>query len=649
MRNPEPTKLSNRQLVHHRSGVRVQSATTASFAPVVHTLVGLVVVMLLISGCVVGPDFSQPPPQNLQLDYLAKAGTVGSETTGALDQWWRTLNDPALDALLQSAQSENLTLREAYERIVEARANLRLQGGQLRPNGNLESSYSFEKNSPNSRPFVGSNGDPFNLFNLGIDTTWEIDLFGRIARTIEAADAELQFQENEYEAVRQTLFADIVSSYLRLRTLQTQMMLLEEGLQIQAQTESLVSDRLEAGVSTKLDQSQTVSFKFRTLTLLASLRQQLDVEFNQLSLLLGQSPNIQLKEYLGVAPLPAMPPIPDVGFPADLLRRRPDVRREEMAVRAASALIGVAEADLYPQLTLLGNVNLSAQTVSSLFETDGLEFSVGPSFQWNIFHFGRIFDNIEVQQASFRQSIARYQNQALIAVREVEDALANHTGFRVQWLTLKQAIEADENAVKLSLERYRAGKANFQRVVDAQQQLVNDQQQFFQMQLLATTQLVRLFKAAGGDWGIGTVNSGCFECGPVVGGHSYIVDANSFPVSHGNAQIFVEADPVPQSVFQQTPTPAQQYAEPFQPTLQQFPAAEHLQPTMIQPPNAESGQPSLFQPPAVESIPDSVPFPLLGNVPAIPTATANNGNQVRQATHVDNKAESDSLFSKLYR
>ena len=634
-----------------------------------------------------GPDFSQPPPQNLQLDYLAKAGATVSET-GPLDQWWRTLNDPALNSLLQSAQAENLTLREAYERIVEARANLRLQGGQLRPNGNLESAYSFEKNSPNSRPFVGSNGDPFNLFDLGIDTTWEIDLFGRIARTIEAADAELQFQENEYEAIRQTLFADIVSSYLRVRTLQTQMMLLEEGLQIQARTEALVSDRLEAGVSTKLDQSQTVSFKFRTLSLLASLRQQLDVEFNQLSLLLGQSPNMQLKDYLGVASLPAMPPIPAVGFPTDLLRRRPDIRREEMAVRAASALIGVAEADLYPQLTLLGNVTLSAQTVSSLFETDGLEFSVGPSFQWNIFHFGRIFDNIEVQQASYRQSIARYQNQALIAVREVEDALTNHTGFRVQWLTLKQAIEADENAVQLSLERYRAGKANFQRVVDAQQQLLNDQQQFFEMQLLATTQLVRLFKAAGGDWGIGTgASGGCYDCGEIVSGHivngpvvhspivngpvvngpvvhgpvvdgpivhgpnvsgqNYIVNSNSFPVPNANHPVFVEPQQaVPQSVFQPASAPVEQYTEPYQPSQNQYKSPE---PTTIQLPNTESIQPTSIQPPAVESIPDSVPFPTLGKAPAIPTGTATNRSKVRQATHVDSKGESDRLFSKLYR
>jgi len=424
--------------------------------------------LLAFPGCVVGPDFSAPPAPHLQLDYLAKQQSQTSHLpTMALSQWWNSFGDQTLDELLNRAQAQNLTLREASERVVEARANFRLQGGQLKPNVNSVNEYAYEKRSPNSRPFVGTAGDPFNLLTLGFETSWEIDLFGRIARTIEAADAEVHFQEADAESIRQTLFADIVASYLQIRLLQTQLALLEQNLMVQQHTEQLVSSRTEAGVSTELDKSQTASFGFRTETLFASLKQQLQLEFNNLSLLMGQSPDFVLKDFVGIKPLPPAPSIPDVGFPADLLRRRPDLARQEMAVRAASAQIGVAEADLYPSLTLLGDVAVSSTTLSSLFETDGLEFSVGPSFSWNIIHFGRIFDNIEIRESQFRQAIAAYQQTALVAVREVEDAIVNHQGFLEQHQVLLRAIEADEDAVYLSLQRYKAGKANFQRVIDA--------------------------------------------------------------------------------------------------------------------------------------------------------------------------------------
>ena len=465
---------------------------------------------MVAPGCIVGPDFYQPASPNLQLDFLAKQHSDSSASVG-LGQWWQSFGDQTLNGLLERAQIQNLTLREAYERVVEARANFRLQGGQLKPNGNLFAAYSYNKNSPNSRPFISEtslNGEPFNLFDLGGDATWEIDLFGRIARQLEAADAEMKFQENDFETIRQTLFSDIVSSYLRIRLLQSQLGLTEQSLAIQQQTDVLVSERLEAGVSTQLDKSQTESFQHRTSASYIALKQQLELEFNNLSALMGQVPDSVLRDYVGIMPLPAMPPVPDVGLPADLLRRRPDVARQEMAVKAASAQIGVAEADLYPQLTLLGTIGVSATSPSGLFENDGFEFDFAPSFQWNLLHFGRIHDNIDIQEARFRQTIASYQQSVLNAVREVEDSIVNHQGSLEQSRTLELAIMADEKAVELSLERYRAGKANFQRVVDAQQQLLQDQQNSFIAKTEAIIQLVRLYKAAGGDWAVGAPSFG---------------------------------------------------------------------------------------------------------------------------------------------
>jgi len=468
----------------------------------------LLLLLLQAIGCTVGPDFTTPTPPILQSDFAAKQNFHLAEIE--LDQWWQAFNDPKLNELLIRAQAQNLPLREAYERIVEARANLRLQGGQSKPN---------DKRSPNSRPFVGSNGDPFNLFDLGFDASWELDLFGRLKRTIEAAEAEVELQTSDYEFIRQTLMADIVNNYLRIRLLQSQAQLAEESLVIQAETSVLVSGRRQAGVSTELDQKQTDSFRFRTEALLASLRRQIEVEFNQLGILMGKSPDLDLRHFVSIMPVPEIPPVPAAGLPADLLRRRPDLWREEWAVKAAGAQIGIAEADLYPQLSLLGTITVSAQNVSGLFETNGLEFSVGPSFSWNILHFNRITNNIEIQQSIMRQALIRYQDTALNAVREVEDALVNHQGYLEQWQAFNKAIANDKRAVALSLERYRAGKTNFQRVLDAQQQLLDDRSQSFDAQAQAIIQLVRLYRASGGSW-------------PTGGGVNYIQLSGQPVVSH---------------------------------------------------------------------------------------------------------------------
>lgn len=488
---------SLRRLLRWRTCVKLQKR---SFRTVFLSL--FVLLFTQLTGCIVGPDYAQPGLPGLADDFFAKRA-VSSSGSIALSQWWQSFNDPTLDSLLQEAQSQNLTLQESYERIVEARANLRLQGGQLEPNGNLISEYSYRKNSQNARQFVGPDADPFNLFTLGADVSWELDLFGKIRRSIEAADAELAFEQEDYRSVRQTLFADIVSSYLNIRLLQSQVGLIERSLSLQNETVMLVSQRMQAGVTTELDRTQTESFQHRTTALLASIRQQVEIEFNNLGVLLGRAPDSSLREFVGMQPLPAIPPIPHMGLPAELLRRRPDVIRQEMAVRAASARIGIAEADLYPQLSLLGTIAVRATNVSGLFETGGLDFDVGPSFSWNILHFGRIFDNIAIQQSLFRQSIARYQDTVLSAVREVEDAIINHQGNLEQFESLNRAAIADEKSVQLSLERYRAGKANFQRVLDAQQQLLDDQRQGFMVQAAAITQLVRLYKAVGGSWELG--------------------------------------------------------------------------------------------------------------------------------------------------
>ena len=210
---------------------------------------------------------------------------------------------------------------------------------------------------------------------------------------------------------------------------------------------------------------------------------------------------------LGEAEVPQPPPLPESGFPADLIRRRPDVQRDERAVAEASALIGVAEADLYPQLTLIGNIGVGAQGISSLFQTDSFLFDAGPSLTWNIFNFGRVQANIEVQESRARQAYFRYQQTALQAVREVEDTIAQHMGFQNQWLQFQSAVTADMRAAELAFDRYKVGKINFQRLLDTQQQLLQDQQQMVLAQANTVDQVVRMYQALGGAWQ--TAGCGC--------------------------------------------------------------------------------------------------------------------------------------------
>lgn len=490
--------------------------------------VTLVAILISFNGCTVGPDYGAVSSSRIS-DHFS-ASHVNSQFVGAptgeipVEQWWQSFADPILNDLVSRAMHQSLDLQGAYERIVEARANFHLQTGQLLPDGSTNSGYEYLKRSPNARPFVGSNGDPFNLFTQGLSVAWELDLFGRIKRSIEAAEASVELQEFDLESIRQVLVADIASSYLRVRLLQQQISLTQQSIGLQSQTVDMIEKRTTAGASTELDRAQTKSFLRRSEALLASLEQQLVVEFNQLSLLLGESPGEQIIQLVGVQSLPHIPMIPATGIPADLLRRRPDVRREERAVAAASARIGIAEADLYPRLSLLGDISLSAMSPSQLFQTDSLAFSLGPSFSWNILHFGRIFSNIEIFESQFRQALIAYEQTVLQAVREVEDGLTQHRGAYQQWNSFSAAIEEDKLAVELSLARYEVGKVNFQRVLDAQQQLLLDQQQQATQQAAAIEQLIRTHKALGGGWQAASPSScaagGCSTCGCSSGGCS---------------------------------------------------------------------------------------------------------------------------------
>ena len=508
------------------SNAKIQSTLGTSF------LLGLATFLVFLSGCkLVGPEFVQPDVPTLSQQY--QASELQQQPSVELDSWWRSFADPTLERLVSQALQNNLTVQVAAERIIEARANVSLNGGNLAPNVTSQTGYEYLKRSPNARPFVGQNGNPFQLFTSGLDSVWEIDLFGRLERAIQASEAELVAQEYSLQDVQQTLVADVGTSYLSIRLIQNQIQTIDQSLMLQEETNRIISSRADVGVGTKLDAEQTKAFLHRSRADKAILELQLDCEFNRLSILLGESPAPMIREFVGLGPIPETPYVPETGIPTDLIRRRPDIRQAEAEVGAATALIGVAKADLYPTLTLLGSISLSAQDVSSLFQTDSLAFNVGPSFTWNILHFGRICDNIEIHESRLRQTAISYRSTVLTAVKEVEDAMAKYDGFRKQLVSLENALQSDAIAVELSLQRYQIGKANFQRVIDSQLQLLQDSQATAAARANANIQLVRLYRAIGGGWpghAGGQASLGCAEC---AAGHADVGGINNQTLQHG--------------------------------------------------------------------------------------------------------------------
>ncbi|MEL7500488.1 MAG: efflux transporter outer membrane subunit [Planctomycetota bacterium] len=490
-----PLPLS--QDARNRDNRTVQRRKFASIFPLA-ILATLAVISL--SGCrLVGPDFDGAPIPNLEAEFQAAPVMHALPQADPVD-FWASFSDPTLDQLVGQALANNLSVKKSAERIIEARAKLHLSGGQLLPDMNYNSEYAFTKQSLNARPFVGPNGKTFSLFSRGFDSVWEIDLFGRIERGIESAEAELELQHANLADVQQILTADVATSYFSIRQIQEQFELVKASLELQHRTAELVEGRAEAGNSIELDREQTTAFIHRSTAQLATLEQQLELEFNRMSILLGEAPSDALRVFIGYRPIPVASLSPQTGIPADLLRRRPDVRRAEAAVHSATAQIGIAESDLYPSLSLIGTISLSAKDVTKLFQTESLAFSVGPSFRWNILHFGRICDNIDIQESRFRQSIADFQQAVLTAVKEVEDSMISYAGFQRQWIEFDRARKADEKAVRLSLEQYEVGEANFQRVLDAQLQLLQDSRAAIQARANSITQLVRLYKSTGGGW-----------------------------------------------------------------------------------------------------------------------------------------------------
>ena len=457
--------------------------------------------LVLAGGCKVGPDFFRPAPPPLQPEYLASSEDE-SQTIDSLTYWWTYFNEPVLNQLVAEACRRNYDLEEAFYRIVEARARLGVVKGNLFPQVNNGDSYAFRQSSTNANQFVAINNlnQGFNLYGFGFDSSWEIDVFGKIRRSIEAARADLAAQQQLQQDVKVTLLADVAATYVTIRVLQKRIEIAESNLQIQKQSVELVQRRLDAGLARPLDMAQAQSIVHLTAAAIPALKEQLQIALNQLSVLLGMSPSEELVSQVGVGSIPDAPDGLGVGMPGELLSRRPDVRQAELDVAAASARIGVACAELYPQFTIRGDVSLDARTLSSIAAIDSMAYNVGPSVRWNILNFGRVKNRIRAQRARYFQAVANYRGTILRAVEEVENGLTSYHKQAESVEQLRLAVDATSKAVELSQTQYKTGLVAFQTVLDSQRQLLLAQEQLASSQGNVVLSLIRTYKALGGGW-----------------------------------------------------------------------------------------------------------------------------------------------------
>lgn len=456
----------------------------------------------LITACTVGPDYEAPTTQTQEAwtgnqDALSErpiASTTNANEPIDIAQWWSTFNDPVLTRLIDRAGTENLTLAQAESRVRQARAARTVADSGLWPDVNAGASVTRSR----SRTQFGSNTS--NLFRAGFDATWEIDIFGGVRRGVEAADADLLAAGFDRENTRVSLFAEVATTYFELRGAQQQLAIAQQNLKAQQNTLTLTQQRYDAGFVSALDVANARANATQTESEIPSFDAQIRTSFYALSVLLGQEPSALLAELTPQAPLPGVPAEIPVGLPSDLLRRRPDIRRADAMLHAATARVGVAVADQYPKFSLTGAFGTQGDRVVSLGTLADHFWSIGPSISVPLFTGGRVEGNIEQARAIAEQATLEYRQLVLTALQEVETSLANFSREQQRQSALNDSAAANRQAVDLSLELYNAGRTDFLNVLSAQRQLYATEAQLTQSQITLANNLVALYKALGGGW-----------------------------------------------------------------------------------------------------------------------------------------------------
>lgn len=475
-----------------------------SFKRVLGVIAFITTSSLFITGCAtVGPDYI-PPKQKPPIQWSGSNSEKISNNPlapSALNQWWETLEDPHLTQLINRAIEGNLSLRDAKARVRKARAQRGISDADRFPTLNASAAATRSRLSENSF-YSGTDysGSTNTLYEGGFDASWEIDVFGRVQRQIEVSQANLDASEENYRDVLITLMSEVALNYVEVRTLQARLSVAESNLASQAKIVELIRSSVEIGETAPLDLEQARANLETTRANIPSLEINLIKAKNRLSVLLGKPPGSLNKELAARKAIPAAPSKIAVGVPAEVLRRRPDLRRAEREFAAATASIGVATSALYPKLSLFGSLGLESLDSGNFLSSSSKVFGILPSLQWNIFDGGRIRSNIEIANAVQEQALIAYEATLLTALQDVEDSITAYGKEMVRRQALIDGERAAKRVLEIADDQYKAGETGFFIVLDAQRSLLSLQDQLAASNGLVTTNVISLFKALGGGW-----------------------------------------------------------------------------------------------------------------------------------------------------
>jgi NodT family efflux transporter outer membrane factor (OMF) lipoprotein len=464
---------------------------------------------LLISGCSVGPDYRRPV-EALAPAWLEAERSEFDTQPASLVNWWTEFNDAELNSLVERAVKSNLDIFIAEARVRESRASQLLAETGEWPRVDLTGSYSRNRSSQNAVAARGqgavteprSNNLEQDLYRTGFDAGWEIDVFGGTRRSIEAARANVEASIEDRRDVLVTLLGDVAKNYIDLRGRQRQLAVTQANLQAQQETLRLTRIRFDAGLASDLEIAQAEGQAQTTAAQVPTLESAIKQTAYRLDLLLGSQPGTTWNELSGPAPIPALPPQARVGLPVELLRRRPDIRRAERQLAAATAQIGAATADLYPRFFLIGTFGLQSISATDWFTAQSRFWSIGPTIRWPVFDAGKIRANIEIRNAQQEQALRLYEKSVLSALGDVEMALVNYSKEQSRYRSLLAAVDANRRALQISNDLYIQGLVAFLNVLDAERTLYSSENDLAQSEANMASNLVALYKALGGGWDI---------------------------------------------------------------------------------------------------------------------------------------------------
>ncbi|MDO4571158.1 MAG: efflux transporter outer membrane subunit [Planctomycetia bacterium] len=463
------------------------------------------VLSLLLGGCKVGPNYAGPPTPPTPREWTQNHHEASKPQMPALDDWWVVFDDPTLNTILANVNEQNLSLRAAAWKIYQARADLCATRGDLFPAIGTDASYSLLKTSgdglPRGTDLVSQSWD------WGVSANWEIDIFGQIKRYVEAAQAELDATQEDYRNVKMILMADTARTYIDARLYQKRMQIVQDNIAQQEDYLKIIEARYRAGKDDRLAYAQACANLSSVKASYPSLQSGYRECVNRLSVLMGCPPGTVDEIMERAEPIPVAPDAMAVGIPADLLRRRPDIRGLERRLAAQTARIGIAEAELYPKFYINGSFGLQAENFSDLFNGRSTTASLMPSLQWRLLEFGRIRCTIMKQEGLTEQMKYEYQEAVLEAAEEVDNAIANFVRLQERTVFLEKAVQEHKETWDLSKKLYNEGRSDYLPVLDAQRNVLEYEEMLSTARANLATSVVQLYRALGGGWQVDPVAS----------------------------------------------------------------------------------------------------------------------------------------------